>query len=809
MGDKNHNRLPINLPQLQNLIKRDKDAYAEEFNQQYRHYQALLQIFHLKPTAESKELDDIVMFLAQISHCYPDVLSSFPNELTQILQQNSTTMNPQLRFTMCRALMLLRSKGLIEPGVILELFFKLFRCQDKELRKALYSHIINDIKSMNAKRKNNSVNTQLQNFMYSMLSDSNATAVKLSLDIMKELYGRDVWKDTKTVNAISTACFSPITKVLVSALTFFLGKEKDDKKDSDDSDDDDGTKKNEQQMLLAHRVGKHTKKRKKRLDRARAKLREKEKKKKKPDMFDTAALHLLHDPQGFAERLMTQVEKTTERFEVKLMMIDLVSRLIGVHSLFLFNFYPYLQRFMQPHQREVPKILLFGAQASHDLVPPEILQPMVRTIVNNFVTERNANEVVAVGINAVREICNRSPLTMTDDLLGDLAAYKNSKAKPISMAARSIIGAFREINPEMLKRKDRGRMTEARKERMAMGDTRKAYGQLSAAEGVLGAEVLLGEAGAEEDNKEEEEEKGDEEEGPIAEKNVEGSGEDEGTEDQAEDGGDGAESDVEFSDFSDMEDDGDSDDDGEGENDDDDDDDDDDDAESIPRSATESVASSRVSTASRSKRAERSDKERRRQRRHRKAEILKEKAEEIKAQGAKNAKLDVNAIKERMEKARDISASGYVFTQEDFKRIKARQNEKSVKLDSKNRKRKLERDSDDDDDEDDSDDDSDEEDSDHDGPLLKIGAIEGVHAKRKNNKQAKIEAIKKGREGREKFGGRKEKMNPFASENTKQKKKHQPFMMVKQKMRHKKKTSFREKQAKLKKSMMRREKNSH
>ena len=67
MGDKNHNRLPINLPQLQNLIKRDKDAYAEEFNQQYRHYQALLQIFHLKPTAESKELDDIVMFLAQVT----------------------------------------------------------------------------------------------------------------------------------------------------------------------------------------------------------------------------------------------------------------------------------------------------------------------------------------------------------------------------------------------------------------------------------------------------------------------------------------------------------------------------------------------------------------------------------------------------------------------------------------------------------------------------------------------------------------------------------------------------------------------
>merc|ERR1711942_54363 len=90
----------------------------------------------------------------------------------------------------------------------------------------------------------------------------------------------------------------------------------------------------------------------------------------------------------------------------------------------------------------------------------------------------------------------------TDDLLGDLAAYKNSKAKPISMAARSIIGAFREINPEMLKRKDRGRMTEERKERLALGDTRLAYGQSSAVEGVLGAEILGERKGEDEDGDE-------------------------------------------------------------------------------------------------------------------------------------------------------------------------------------------------------------------------------------------------------------------------------------------------------------------
>jgi len=787
MGDKNHNRLPINLPQLQNLIKRDKDAYREEFGQQYRHYQALLQIFHLKPNDESKDLAEIIMFLAQIAHCYPDVLENLPNELTQILQHNSTTMNSQLRFTMCKALMLLRSKGLIAPGVILELFFKLFRCQDKELRKALYSHIISDIKNMNAKKKNNSVNTQLQNFMYSMLSDSNATAVKLSLDIMKELYGRNVWKDTKTVNAISTACFSPLTKVLVSALHFFLGQEKDEKKDEDDSSDDDAPTKNEQQMLLAHRVGKHSKKRKKRLERARAKLRSKDKKKKKPDMFDTAGLHLLHDPQGFAERLMSQVEKTTERFEVKLMMLDLVSRLIGVHSLFLFNFYPYLQRFMQPHQREVPKILLFGAQASHDLVPPEILEPMVRTVVNNFVTERNANEVVAVGINAVREMCSRAPLVMTEDLLGDLAAYKNSKAKPISVAARSLIGIFRDINPEMLKRKDRGRMTEARKEALAQGDTRRGYGEAKIVGGVLGAEVLEGKVGEE---KEVAEEGVGEEDSKIE----GGSGEVEEEEDRGEEDEEEEEdSDVEEEDddengWVDMEaEEGDDDDDGESDSGD-------------SEGEENSVAGSGVgNTGSVDKKAF-SDKQRRRHRHQRKLEIRAEKAAEIKAQGAKNAKLDVATIQARMSKAAEISASGYVFTQDDFRRIKARQNEKELKLDSKNRKRKRE--------EEEEESSEEEEDSDHEGPLLKIGAIEGVHAKRKRDKQARIESIKKGREGRGKFGGGREKMNPHASENTKQKKKHQPFMMVKQKMRGKKKTSFRDKQQKLKQSLLRKEKNS-
>lgn len=374
----------------------------------------------------------------------------------------------------------MRNRGLMSPTSLLELFFELFRCQDKTLRQTLYNHIVSDIKKVNAKHKDNKLNTSLQNFMYRMLQDNSAVAAKMSLNVMIELYKKNVWKDSKTVNVIVTACFSKVTKIMVTAINFFLGVDVAEDGDSDSEDE----KVNPKHLLLADRVNKKSKKRKKKLERAK-KLIKKNKKKHKPETFNFSALHLVHDPQGFAESLFKQLDSRNERFEVKLMTMNLISRLIGVHQLFLFNFYPYLQRFMQPHQREVTSVLLFGAQATHELVPPEIIQNLLKTIVNNFVTERNSNEVMAIGLNAVREVCSRCPLAMTGDLLHDLAQYKKYRNKAVVASARSLIQLYRSKNPELLHKKDRGKPTENTVEIKV-----RQYGELDAEDFVKGAEVL-------------------------------------------------------------------------------------------------------------------------------------------------------------------------------------------------------------------------------------------------------------------------------------------------------------------------------
>ena len=292
-----------------------------------------------------------------------------------------------------------------------------------------------------------------------MIRDSSTVrAAKTSLNIMIELYRKNIWNDTKTVNVIANAVFSKITKLSVTAIQFFLtneskGKGKNgDESGGDSSDDDDAP--NARDVLMANRVNKKTRKRDKNLSKVKTLIKKKKNKEKAPN-FNFSALHLIHDPQGMAEKLFKQLESTNERFEVKLMTMDLISRLVGIHQLLLLNFYPYIKRFLQPHQREVTKIMQFVAQSAHELVPPDVLESVLQAIVNNFVTERNSGEVMAIGLNAIREICARCPLVMSRDLLQDLTQYKSYREKSVMMAARSLMHLFRELNPHLLHKKDK------------------------------------------------------------------------------------------------------------------------------------------------------------------------------------------------------------------------------------------------------------------------------------------------------------------------------------------------------------------
>lgn len=473
---------------LQSNVKKDPDGYKDEFMLQYRHYQALLDIWKLKPSKESKEFGDLVMFLAQVSRAYPKTMAGFPGELASLLDTHAAVLDSGLRRQLVGALILLRNRGQVEAMAVMPLFFRLFRCQDKPLRQQLFRHIVADLKAANRKTRNERLNRAVQNFMYSVVSDENESAAKRGLAVLTEMWRRHVWRDARTVNVIASAAFHKSSRVLLAVMKFFLGQDRDSEdSDKEESDGEEEKPKgpSKEDIYAAYHKGTRSSKKKKqaKLKRVMATVKKANKKGEGSGAESFAAIHLLHDPQTFAEKLFARLQSGSERFETRLSVMAVMSRVIGVHKLLVLNFYPYLQKYIAPHQREVTAVLAALVQAVHDLVPPDTLAPVLRQLVDQFVHDKARPEVMTVGLKTVRELVLRCPLVMSGELLSDLAQYKKFREKEVASAARALIGAFRDIDPEMLAKKDRGRGAD-----LALKP--RAYGEADVATRVDGAELL-------------------------------------------------------------------------------------------------------------------------------------------------------------------------------------------------------------------------------------------------------------------------------------------------------------------------------
>nr|CCA26051.1 SDA1 family protein putative [Albugo laibachii Nc14] len=471
------------LPQLQNMIKRDPEAYKTEFLMQYRHYESEYQLFLLQPCKDSTHFSALISFLSHVARCFPTEMGSFPTQLVSILRNQYLVLDPPLRKTLVQSLVLLCSHKLMDAIVLLKLLFELFRCPDKRLRDLVHKYILAEIRKLNAKSSNVKVNRAIQNFLYEMIQDEHEQAAIKSLQIMIELYQKHVWHDTKTVNVIVTACTSKNTKLAVMAMKFFLGMEFVDEEEPKADPTGDSTAK-----VDYHSHSKKTKKRLRETKNAISKVRRARKEKagiKTNVCFP--AIELLNDPQGIIEKQFRMLKNSIHRFEVRLLMMNFISRIVGHYKLIIIPFYSLVQRYLQSHQQNVTSILAYLVQACHDDIPPDEVLQVVKSIATNFITERCSSEVIAVGINALREIFRRVPLLLEcEDMevfTSDLIMYSKAKDKGVVMAARGVLNLIRECHPTLLRRKDRGK----HHDRAARP---RPFGESTAVESVDGAELL-------------------------------------------------------------------------------------------------------------------------------------------------------------------------------------------------------------------------------------------------------------------------------------------------------------------------------
>ncbi|KAF5391882.1 hypothetical protein D9757_001638 [Collybiopsis confluens] len=538
--------LTSNLPQLQNLIKRDPLSYRDEFLQQWNHYNSVRLIFHLNPDEHAQHFRELVAFLAQVATCYPKETAEFPSQISTLLLENYGLFSPDTRKALISTIVLLRNKNVITSIDLLRTLFPLLpRTTSSSLRANIRKTILSDIRTANLRTKNHKLNRAIQVMLFGMVESgledvstfgnkgkqkdvgngsvhfgtTDKTAGRgedaiWAVILTKELWRKGIWSDVKPVSIVAIGCLHPVLKVQSASIHFFLGDD-NERADSDNEEEEDIDVR-----ALHHRreINKKSRSGDKKLQKKLTAAKNKKYAKSNVPQTNFSALQLLNDPQTFAEKLFSVLERYDKRFTLdhKILIMQLLARVISAHTLFVMPFYSYVQKWLAPKQLRVPSILVALAQSVHALIPPQTLKPVVMKLANEFVHPGVGSEVIAAGINAITEICRRQPLVMgpkddDDDpsekskdrtqtkadtmdgaeadkatelqkekkkinswaetdgkkasdkdvdlrpLLNDLIEYKKSKDKIVIAASRGLLHLYRETHPEFLKKRERGK----------------------------------------------------------------------------------------------------------------------------------------------------------------------------------------------------------------------------------------------------------------------------------------------------------------------------------------------------------------
>ena len=118
-------------------------------------------------------------------------------------------------------------------------------------------------------------------------------------------------------------------------------------------------------------------------------------------------------------------------------------------------------------------------ESCHELIPPEEIKPILEKIISNFVTEYCNNKHITIGLNAIREILLRMPLALDEAQIEYLVGFRNFRNSSVVNAAKSLVNYFRDVCPQLLPKKFRGRFTteddDNKKENMIYGKQKINY----------------------------------------------------------------------------------------------------------------------------------------------------------------------------------------------------------------------------------------------------------------------------------------------------------------------------------------------
>ncbi|ORM40589.1 ADP-ribosylation factor-like protein 2 [Babesia sp. Xinjiang] len=411
--------------------------------------------------------------------CHNDLGRELCMMLIEFIKTHRKGMNGKTLRQVLSTTFLLRSKRLIDIFTILPEWLALLDLDERDSRRRLFVFIVRDLTIVSQQMKDVRVTKAVQRLFFDYLRAKSVQVQLLTCCICVEMHKRRLWRDEYTVNNIAQCALASNLKLVLAGAHFLLGTRNHFDvafEALEDLEEDIAALENLSKQQNNPAAGAHSKKsegRQNRLKRTKKQVEKQlERRKKRLELCavrEFAAIDELHDPQKFTERLFERCRCKDVTFGAKLILLQLVSILIARHRLLVPSFYGFVLKYINHKQKLVTKILAISAQAVHTDLPPDLVDPVIRQVMDQFVSEDRSNEVITAGVNTLREIAARAPLLFPQELISQIVEFRNIKNKgkhcftstqlstAVSMATKSFINLYREQAPEMLHPTLRGR----------------------------------------------------------------------------------------------------------------------------------------------------------------------------------------------------------------------------------------------------------------------------------------------------------------------------------------------------------------
>ncbi|KAI5189141.1 protein SDA1 [Nematocida minor] len=419
---------------LQLQIKRDPKSYKTLYKNEVDKLRGMIKISKLDPEAKNSELSTLLTFLPHISKHYDEDIAG---DIFNYALDYYSLLERSLSQSVITGITTLKKTKQIGPEIFYKQSIPLIEEMDKRTKTVFIQFLIAEIIRDNTEHRK-----LIQEILINTIHSGVESHSKRAVYLFMHLVSREVWVDKESSEMVFEMIFQAPPVVINFVFMYLLDRVK--LVVTEEEIEVPVVKKTDSKIKKETRGDKKKKERKEKERKKKEEEKKEKEERKEPNII--ALLNRLGDKGPYyGSKLFKKVKASEYSPDTKLMMVQIVSRIISFYTINIKGFHGYMMRFLFPHQEKLPSVFSAIAQAIHQETPSREVEAVCELIVENFCSDYKDDDIIAYGVNSLRAIIRRYPEAAQFECIKKVMDYRRLKKKRAVTASSALKKMIRDI----------------------------------------------------------------------------------------------------------------------------------------------------------------------------------------------------------------------------------------------------------------------------------------------------------------------------------------------------------------------------